>query len=478
VRRSTKIVNTIGPTCSTREILSQMLDAGMNVARLNFSHGTHEAHSVTIRMLRELAAEKDRPLAILQDLQGPKIRIGALRGAQPVELRPGQRFIITTEPLDEGTAEIVGTTYSALAHDCKPGDRVLLQDGTIELRVLSTTAKEVITQVVNGGMLRQKVGINLPGVRVSTPALTEKDIEDLRFGLEHDVDWIALSFVRRAADVHVCKNLIAAAGKQTPVIAKIEKPEALTEIDQIIEAADGIMVARGDLGVELPLDQVPVVQKKLIAACNRAGKPVITATQMIESMTHEPRPTRAEVSDVANAILDGTDAVMTSAETANGQYPVEAVRWMDIIATTTEASDLPRADTARTLKRIDEADDLAGAISAAACAIVDALDVRAVVAFTMSGRTAQQVARLRPAVPIYALTPNVHTYQRLSLVWGVTPVLCGMFDRLDDLSDHVCHECVAHGIASPGDMVVMTGGHPIAMQGSTNFLKVIQIPPA
>jgi pyruvate kinase len=472
--RRTKIVATIGPACDSPEMIAGLLDAGMDVARLNFSHGTHEEHTRRITMLREAARSRDRPLAILQDLQGPKIRTGPLVDDKPVRLVAGEPFVITIHETP-GTAARVSTTYTALPHDVHPGDRILLSDGLIELRVTGTTDDEVQTVVVFGGELREHQGINLPGVQVSAPALTPKDAIDLEFGLAQDVDYVALSFVRRVADIQQIKERIAAAGKTTPVIAKIEKPEALDDLAAILEAADAIMVARGDLGVEMPAERVPMVQKQLIEAANALGVPVITATQMLDSMIRNPRPTRAEASDVANAIIDGTDAVMLSGETAAGLYPIESVQMMARIAETAEASgrhgDLHL--TPHTLQI--RPGSIAKAISAAACAIVSTLPMRAIVAFTMSGNSARLVAHMRPAVPILAFTPTVAVYQRLNLVWGVTPIMSNYVDRLDDLGEQVSKVLLARGFAQPGDTIVMTGGHPITVRGHTNFVKVLEL---
>ncbi|HNP73289.1 MAG TPA: pyruvate kinase [Kouleothrix sp.] len=472
--RRTKIVATIGPASGSPETIAQLIAAGMDVARLNFSHGSHAEHAQRIEMLREAARQADRPLAVLQDLQGPKIRTGKLENGVPVLLHPGDRFDITVHEI-AGTAARVSTTYTALPLDVQPGDRILLSDGLIELRVVETTADEVHTSVVFGGELRENQGINLPGVNVSAPALTEKDIADLEFGLAHNVDYVAISFVRRAADLRDVKERISAAGKNTPVIAKIEKPEALSDLSAILEIADGIMVARGDLGVEMAAEQVPVVQKQLIEAANLVGIPVITATQMLDSMIRNPRPTRAEASDVANAIIDGTDAVMLSGETANGQFPIESVRMMARIAEVAEASGRHGDHTATPTITIDRQPTVSQAISAAACAIVKALPVSAIAAFTMSGTTARLVAQMRPLTPILAFTPAEAVYHRLNLVWGITPIMCDYVDRLDSLGARVNEMLLKRGFVQPGDSIVMTGGHPIAARGATNFVKVLPI---
>ena len=472
--RRTKIVATLGPASSGPDMIEHLFAAGMDVARLNFSHGTHADHAGRIALLRELARRADRPLTILQDLQGPKIRTRALEGGKSVQLRAGDRFDITTRDI-VGSAARVSTTYTALPGDVRPGDRILLSDGLIELRVIDVTTDEVRMTVVFGGELRENQGINLPGVNVSAPALTEKDMADLEFGLEQGVDYVAISFVRRAADVFDVKERIRAAGKNTPVIAKIEKPEALNELAAILEIADGIMVARGDLGVEMPAEQVPIVQKQLIEAANDAGVPVITATQMLDSMIRNPRPTRAEASDVANAIIDGTDAVMLSGETANGMFPIESVQMMARIAEAAEASGRRGEHTSVSNSSDMRQYNVSDAISAAACAIVQALPVQAIVAFTLSGSTARLVSRLRPTVPILAFTPSETVYQRLNLVWGITPIMCDYVDRLDTLGTRVREIVLARGSAKPGDSVVVTGGHPISARGATNFVKVLQI---
>jgi pyruvate kinase len=472
--RRTKIVATIGPTSSSAEMIGKLLSAGMDVARLNFSHGSFTDHAERIVTLREVARLAGRPLTILQDLQGPKIRTGVLEGGKPVTLVAGAQFTITTEEI-VGNAQQVSTTYGPLPHDVRAGDRILISDGLIELRVRSSSGMRVTTEVVFGGELREKQGINLPGVNVSAPALTPKDAADLEFGLAQGVDYVALSFVRRASDIDDIRRRIAAAGKTTPVIAKIEKPEALADLSEILEKVDGLMVARGDLGVEMAPEEVPVVQKQLIEAANSAGKPVITATQMLDSMIRNPRPTRAEASDVANAIIDGTDAVMLSGETANGAFPIESIEMMSRIAEVAEASGRHGDRTGATRWHVPHVADMASAISAAACAVVQILPVHGIVAFTKSGRTAQLVSRQRPAVPIFAFTPEPEVYRRLNLVWGVVPMMVDYVDRLDDLSERVSERLLYAGFAQRGDQIVMTGGHPIAAHGATNFVKVIQL---
>lgn len=470
--RRTKIVATLGPATNTEEKIVQLAEAGMNVARLNFSHGAHADHASRIRLLRQVSIQLNKPIAVLQDLQGPKIRTGKLVEHQPIQLKNGEQFVITNQEMI-GEPGKVSTTYTNLPHDCKPGDRILLSDGLIELQVKECTETDVITEVVTGGMLRENQGINLPGVAVSAPAMTEKDREDLLFGLHEGVDYVAISFVRRAADVELVKQEIAAAGYKTPVIAKIEKPEAVANIDAIVAVSDGIMVARGDLGVELPPEQVPLIQKRIIAAANREGVPVITATQMLESMIVNPRPTRAEASDVANAILDGTDAVMLSGETASGAYPVEAVAMMARIAEVTERGQPRKPVTDGGINRTPET--YSHAISHAACAIAESINITAIVAFTSSGYTARLVAKDRPKVPIVAMTHEYDVYHRLALLWGVEPLLCPFVSRLDDLSNLARSIMLERDIIKAGDSVVITGGHPLAVRGTTNFLKILSI---
>ncbi|MGQ9876908.1 MAG: pyruvate kinase [Chloroflexus sp.] len=472
--RRTKIVATLGPATSTPERIAGLIRAGMNVARLNFSHGTHAEHAARIAMVRRAAAEAGRHVAILQDLQGPKIRTGPLEHGQPVELVVGQRFVITTEPII-GDAHRVSTTYRALPLDVRQRDRILLSDGLIELVVTGHTDTEVETEVVHGGRLREHQGINLPGVRVSAPAATEKDLADLAFGLEQGVDYVALSFVRCADDVREVKEFIRRAGKQTPVIAKIERPEALDVLPEILAEADGIMVARGDLGVEMPPERVPIVQKQIIAAANQALLPVITATQMLESMIHNPRPTRAEASDVANAIIDGTDAVMLSGETAAGAYPIEAVQMMTLIADAVEASYTGGQHATMPRWSIAPAQSTPRAIAAAACTIANSLPVRSIVVLTQSGASARLVSHYRPDVPILAFCPSEETARRTSLYWGVTPIVIEARDRLDELEQQIVRIMRETGMVRKGDLIVLSGGHPVYRYGPTNFLKVITI---
>jgi pyruvate kinase len=466
--RRTKIVATLGPASEAEDRIAALIDAGVNVFRLNFSHGTHDDHRVRFERVRRLAEQRRLPIAVLQDLQGPKIRTGTLEDGQPVALRDGTRFVITTRPVT-GSATAVSTTYPSLPGDVKPGDRILLDDGLMELRVIATDATDVTTEVVHGGLLKEHKGINLPGVKLSTAALTEKDREDLDFGLELGVDYVALSFVRRPEDVTELKEIITSRGLDTPIIAKLEKPEALEHLEAILEVTDGVMVARGDLGVELSPQQVPTAQKTIIRAANRRHKLVITATQMLESMIHNPRPTRAEASDVANAIFDGTDAVMLSGETAAGEYPIEVVQTMVAITLEAEAhldrwGHGPHGDYRTT--------DEAQAVAHAATDLAHDLDARVIVAFTRSGRTALFLSKLRPRVPILALTPSEITYRALALMWGATPLMCPAVTGIEEMIAEVEARVKAEGYAASGDVLVITGGLPLGTYSPTNFLRV------
>lgn len=475
--RRTKIVATLGPASDSEASIRRLIEAGVDVIRLNFSHGTHEEHAERITRIRAQSEAVGKPVAILQDLQGPKIRTGPLKNDMPVLLQDGASFTITTEQI-EGDARRVSTTYQDLPRDVKARDRILLSDGLIELLVTAVRDQDVVTQVVQGGSLREHQGINLPGTAVSTSAITDKDREDLEFGLAHDVDFVAMSFVRRAADVQQLKDLIAAHGANTPVVAKIEKPQALDDLEAILAVTDVVMVARGDLGVEMPPEQVPLAQKTIIQAAAAHNVMVITATQMLESMIHHPRPTRAEASDVANAIFDGTDAVMLSGETAVGEFAVEAVQMMHRIAVTTEESARYReqSDVLHRTHHVSKIADSSQAISHAARTIARSLDVRAIVAFTQSGYTARLVSKDRPPVPIFALTPEQHVARRLSLYWGVKPFICPSIDRLDDLTQYMQNMLKEHDCVESGDRIVMTGGHPLPARGATNFIKIVDIP--
>jgi pyruvate kinase len=409
--RRTKIVATIGPATSSPEVLRSLIEAGATTLRLNFSHGTHEDHQRSIRLIRQISFELNQPVGILQDLQGPKIRLGRFEDGS-ITLKRGDRFILTSRAVP-GTQEISSVTYEPLADEVPEGATILLDDGRVEMRVekVDREQRELHCEVVVGGVLSNNKGVNFPGVYLSIKALTDKDRQDLMFGLDQGVDWVALSFVRNPQDVLEIKELIANAGKQVPVIAKIEKHEAIEQMEAILCLCDGVMVARGDLGVELPAEDVPILQKRLIATANQLGIPVITATQMLDSMVSNPRPTRAEISDVANAILDGTDAVMLSNETAVGKFPVEAVGMMATIATRIE-----REQISRNVK--DSGRSIPNAISQAVGQIAEQLHAAAIMTLTKTGATARNVSKFRPYTPILAVTPHVDVARQLQLVWG------------------------------------------------------------
>ncbi|MCG3120249.1 MAG: Pyruvate kinase [bacterium] len=466
--RRTKIVCTIGPATDAPEILAALLDAGMNVARLNFSHGTHDEHRGRIFRLREIAHQKKIPIAILQDLSGPKLRTGLL--AAPVVLKSGDTFILTNRDVP-GDAREVSVTYHDLPAQVDVGETILLADGTIQLQVFDKNATDLRCRVIDGGPLSSHKGINLPQTSLAIPALTAKDKTDLEFGLEAGVDFVALSFVRQADDIQLVKNVMKAKNRFVPIIAKIEKHEALQNIEAIIAAADGIMIARGDLAVETPLENVPLVQKDIIKKCNRAGKPVITATQMLKSMVEEPRPTRAEATDVANAVLDGTDAVMLSEETAMGKHPLETVQVMSKILQTTESELKPREWLQTEIHggKIS----VAAAVSHAAVGIAQDLNVAAILTPTRSGATAKMVARYRPRVPIVALCHRPETYHTLALIWGVHPIFLDEdLDSSDALIARCKAEALAHGYVAGGDTVLITAGLPPGAQSITNLIKI------
>jgi pyruvate kinase len=476
--RRTKIVATIGPASRRPETLERLVQAGVNVFRLNFSHGTHDEHLEVIRSVREIAARLHRPIALLQDLSGPKIRTGKVKDGE-VQLVKGARLAITTDLSVEGTAELISTTYELLPRDVAAGDQVLLDDGNLELRVTGIADGRVLCEVVDGGRLRSNKGMNLPGVMLSTPALTEKDRRDLVFGVQHRVDYVAMSFVRRAEDVLEAKSLVKAMGEATPVIAKIEKPEAVENLDAILAASDGVMVARGDLGVEIGTEDVPIVQKRIIAAANAAGRVVITATQMLESMIENPRPTRAEASDVANAILDGTDAVMLSGESAVGKYPVETVETMARIADYTEEHGMGSIRPRRAdLRRTDlfpgppgPGTPITRSLTRVAASVAEELGCKLIMAFTESGITARLVSSHRPRVPVVAVTHDDRVYRRLALWWGVVPVKSEFVENSDDLLAAGEERLRARGLVQKGDMILMLSGHSIAA-AATNMLRV------
>jgi len=464
--RRTKIVCTLGPA-SGGETLSALIEAGMNVARLNFSHGTQAEHGERIDQIRLTSLKVGRPVAILQDLAGPKIRVGEIR-PEPVILVPEQIFTLTSRPVmghHDGCAINTPELIEATPVDAT----VLLADGALELRVVEKSADTLTCRVIVGGPLSSHKGVNLPGVTLPISAFTAKDRDDLAFGLKHEVDFVAQSYVRSAADVTEVKEFIAGHGLETPVIAKIEKQEGLDRIQEILAVADGIMVARGDLGVETPLKMVPIAQKRLIWAANQVGKPVITATQMLASMVDNPRPTRAEATDVANAILDGTDAVMLSEETAIGKYPVEAVRFLDDMARTTEAK-IPYSDWLHHRSKF-VSHTIPDAISFAACEMARDLEAKAILASTASGATARLISRFRPEVPIIAITTQRTTKKFLCLVWGVFPLFLEGLESVDQMLETVKLMAVRQGYLTSGDRLVITAGTPLGTRGATNLIQ-------
>ncbi len=465
----TKIVATLGPATDSPETLRQLLQAGADVFRLNASHGVQEDHARRIKMIRQVEAEMGLHVGILLDLQGPKIRLGTFESGG-VQLRKGSRFSITTDNI-VGTAERASTTYKDLPKDVTRGNRILLADGAVELRCIDVTSTDTICEVVNGGSIFDRQGINLPGVDVSAPSLSKKDIADLRFGLEHGVDMVALSFVRKRDDVLRLRVYLEEADSHVFIVSKIEKPEGWENLDAIIDESDGVMVARGDLGVEMALESVPFVQKQIIERARKAGKFVITATQMLESMVHSPVPTRAEVSDVANAIYDGTDAVMLSAETSKGEYPVETVAIMARIAQQSDES-LKHAGFKETPRRDGSQNTYAETMAEMAyrCARLQA--AAAIVVFTASGASARLVARYRPPVPIYAFTQSAFVARKLSVIYGLSPILVPDPVDTDEMVKLLDRTLLDRGLLRPRDNVVFVAGQPIGRTGTTNFVKL------
>ena len=468
ISRRTKIVCTIGPATSSPEKLAALMRAGMNVARLNFSHGTRESHGAMIDSIRQISKSLEIPIGILQDLPGPKTRTIGPQGG-PVELCEGAKFILTTRTVPGSAAE-VSVTLPTLPQDVRPGNQILLDDGKIELEVIRCQGQDVETIVVTGGMLSASKGINVPNVTLSVSSLTERDIDYLHFGLAKGVDLVALSFVRSISDVRTARAIIEQTQQRPLLIAKLEKHEAIDNLDEILEATDGLMVARGDLGVEIPIEQVPLKQKAIIRAANRVGKPVITATQMLESMITNPRPTRAEVTDVANAIFDGTDAVMLSGETAAGAYPIQAVRMMDRVAREVEPA-LPYAELLQQKERDLEATTF-DAISYDAVHAASQLNAALIVAFTSSGATARRVAKYRPSVPILAITPDIASWHRLTLTWGLTPLLSPLAESVEEMATEAKQAALNSGLARPGDRIVIVAGVPVGYPGRTNLLRI------
>src|ERR1700683_3395916 len=467
--RRAKIVCTIGPASSKPEMVDRLVRAGMDVARLNFSHGAPAEHAQRVAAIRRAAGIHEKPIAILGDLQGPKIRTGKLAGGGKINLSVGQKFVITTENT-LGNCDGVSTTFQELPHAVHKGDRILLSDGEIALRVESTQGRRVITRVEDGGELGEHQGINLPGVKLQIPSLTPKDRKDLVFALSLGVNYLALSFVRSARDVKAAKAAVARAGKTTPVIAKLEKPEAIENLDEILSVADGVMVARGDLGVEMNPEQVPVVQKQIISRARNTLVPVITATQMLDSMTQNPRPTRAEASDVANALFDGSDALMLSGETAVGRYPIESVEMMDSIIREAESSvTVPLRPLHSVALHINET------IAEAICHAAEDLQMKVIAVFTETGYSARLVSKYRPQPPIIAFSPNQETRRRISLFWGVSPFTIGEVKNVDRLADFAEKRLIEEKLVRRGDVIGIIAGTPFGAKGTTNMMRLHRV---
>jgi pyruvate kinase len=466
--RRAKIVATLGPATSSYENIRAIIDAGVDVARMNLSHGSYDVHEAVYANVRKAAADAGKPVAVLVDLQGPKIRLGKFEGG-PYHLAEGDIFKITIEDII-GNKEISGTTFKGLPNDVKPGDPLLIDDGKVTLRVLETDGTVVTTEVVVPGPVSNNKGINLPGVAVNVPALSDKDEADLRWGLKLGADFIALSFVRNASDIVRVHEIMAEEGRKIPVIAKIEKPQAVDNLEEIIDAFDGIMVARGDLGVELPLEAVPIVQKRAVELCRRMAKPVIVATQMLESMISSPRPTRAETSDVANAVLDGADAVMLSGETSVGEFPVITVETMAKIVESTEIHGLDRIAPLGTKPRTQ-----GGAITLAAAEVADFVEAKFLCVFTESGDSVRRMTRLRSQIPVLGFTPDEAIRRRMSLIWGVESILVEPVSHTDAMFGQVDDEILAKKRANVGDKVVVISGSPPGIAGSTNDMRVHKV---
>lgn len=468
--KRTKIVCTIGPASESKDVFRQLVENGLNVARLNFSHGSHDEHGERIKMIKEVRKELNEPVAILLDTKGPEIRTGKFKDPE-VELKEGQKFVITTRDV-LGDNTICSVSYNGLAEDVKPGDTILIDDGLVGFRVENIVDNTDIECIVeNAGVIKNHKGVNVPGVKINLPAITEKDISDIKFGIEMDIDFIAASFVRKASDVLAIRKILEENnGDHIQIISKIENQEGMDNLDEIIEVSDGLMVARGDLGVEIPTEEIPLAQKEMIRKCNKAGKPVITATQMLDSMMRNPRPTRAEVTDVANAILDGTDAIMLSGETAAGKYPLEAVKVMGNIARRTEAS-IDYRSLLKT-KAIEMERSVTDAISHATCMTAADLDSSAILTATSSGYTTRMVSKFRPAAPIIAATTKESVRRRLSLIWGVYSVLTEQLHSTDDVIDTSVQKALEAKLINNGDLIVITAGVPVGVAGTTNLIKV------
>ncbi|RMG86066.1 MAG: pyruvate kinase [Chloroflexi bacterium] len=474
--KRTKIVATLGPASWDKETVRQMMRAGMNVARINFSHGEHERHAKTIAIVREVAEEEGLVVAIMADIQGPKIRLGVVAN-EPVTIKPGDTIVLTEDDVP-GENGVYQLPHPEFIRDIKAGDPLLLDDGNLEFVVREARPKSLVCEVVIGGEISSRKGVMAPSSHLTLPAITEKDREDIEFALEHHVDYIAMSFVRSVEDIQELKWLIRHLGGDAAIIAKIEKHEALENLEKIIAATDGIMVARGDLGLETPAEQVPYQQKRIIQLCNEAGKPVITATQMLSSMVDSPRPTRAEASDVYNAIVDGTDAVMLSNETAVGKYPVRAVETMATIAVIAEQQlweeGAPRWRSHDINNKTSE-EIISDAISEATSRIAQMLNPKAIVTSTMTGYTARRVARERTKTPIICVTPNGVTYRRMALVWGVIPLLVPEFNTIDEMISTIVRAAYNEGLVEVGDMLVIIAGVPFGIGGQTNLLKIQRV---
>ncbi|MFU0824101.1 pyruvate kinase [Clostridium sp.] len=467
--QKTKMVFTIGPTSEKEEILTELIKAGMNAARLNFSHGDHEEHGKRIELIKKLRTKLNKPIAIMLDTKGPEIRTKDFDGK--VELKEGSKFTIHCGEDIIGDETRCAVTYDTLYKDVKPGDSILIDDGLVGLLVEKVDGNRIECKVVNSGVVSSKKGVNVPGVKINLPALTEKDKADLIFGCEQGVDLVAASFIRKAADVLAIRKVLEQnGGNDIQIFSKIENQEGVDNIDEIIQFSDGIMVARGDMGVEIPIEMVPVVQKMIIEKCNKAGKPVITATQMLDSMMRNPRPTRAEASDVANAIFDGTDAVMLSGESANGKYPIEAANTMAKIARAAEAQ--IDYEAALNKRKENALSNIANAISLATCTTAMELNVSAIITATQSGSTARMVSKYRPEVPIIAVTPNEKVARRLALNWGVFPISATEFQSTDEMITESVNKAKEEGYIKNGDLVVVAAGIPVHYSGTTNMLKV------
>lgn len=472
--RRTKIVCTIGPSTKTLEKIEQLYLAGMNVARINFSHGCHEDHTRIISYIRKVARKHRYAIPVLMDLQGPKIRVGKMKEGGQI-IAPGNLLKLTPEDIP-GTSEVIPIDYSSLPNDVETGSRILIDDGLLELQVVKVNSRDVVAKVVVGGEIKSRKGVNLPGVKISMPSLTRKDIEDLEFGLTQDVDYVAMSFVRSARDIQEVISRVRAGGSQAGIIAKIEKPEALDLLDEIIEESDGIMVARGDLGIEIASERVPEVQKTIIEKSRVAGKPVITATQMLDSMIINPRPTRAESSDVANAVLDGTDAVMLSGETAAGRYPLEAVATMDKICRTIEKNSNGIYYSLDYRKPDWKEKQVIESLAYSCVTLAENVDAKAISTITHSGNTARRIAKFRPKVPIVAFTESLKVRRQLNLVWGVSSVKIEQIFDTDRSVKMMEDYLTENGIVGSGDRVIIATGIPIAKRGRTNMIKVSTIP--